>query len=63
MATINHAVTIDMSKVVEGENTFACTLCQQNIVLMWDGQYFSLPDSEANDSTFGEVAITYNPPA
>jgi hypothetical protein len=32
------------------------------VLLLWDGQYFSLPDSEANDPNFGTVSFTYVPP-
>lgn len=44
--------------------SYPCTVvgCGLNIALLWDGQYFSLPDSEANDPNFGTVSFTYDPP-
>jgi len=43
---------------------YACTISghSDTVVLLWDGEYFSLPDSEANDNNFGSVSFTYDPP-
>jgi len=43
---------------------YACTVPghSDTVVLLWDGTYFSLPASEANDPDFGSVPFTYDPP-
>lgn len=43
---------------------FACTVEEHTdtVMLLWNGKHFSLPEGEANDPTFGEVAFTYTPP-
>lgn len=43
---------------------YPCTVAghTDTVTLLWDGQSFSLPDSEANDVNFGSVEFTYNPP-
>jgi hypothetical protein len=43
---------------------YACTVSGHNdtVVLVWDGQSWSLPDSEANNPNFGYVTFTYVPP-
>ncbi len=44
--------------------SYACTITghTDTVQLLWDGQFFSLTDSEANDPNFGSVAFTYDPP-
>jgi hypothetical protein len=44
--------------------TTACTVSghTDTVRLLWDGQYFSLPDDEANDPDFGTVTFNYDPP-
>lgn len=65
MEPTNHAVQIDLSKIVEGENALICTLCNQPLILLYSaGNGFSLRDEDANNPAMGEIAISYsgNPP-
>ncbi len=55
----HHEVLIDLGQVVEGENTFTCTICHADIVLVWDGQFFTLREEDANNPNFGTVGIEY----
>jgi len=67
----HHEVVITLSAVVEGENTFPCTICQHPIVLVASLQSsdeagrktysYSLREEDANDPAFGTIGITYLP--
>jgi len=35
---------------------------KDSVTLLWDGTLFSLPETEANDPTYGGVAFSYDPP-
>lgn len=57
----------DNTQPVSPDNLMTCNYpCviqghSDTVILLWDGQSFSLPDSEANDPNFGSVSFTYNP--
>lgn len=59
---INHAVSIDMNTITEGENTLVCTLCQQPIVLLWDGTAFRSETGTRITRHLGKWRLATSPP-
>lgn len=58
-----YEVVVDLKTVVEGENTYQDTQSGKELVLIWNGEHFSLRAEDANNPDFGTVGITLVDPA
>lgn len=64
----DHTVNVDLSQATQGENTYTCIVCNQPIILVWNGYTdddgfhatnWGLRAQDASDESLVNLNINY----